>query len=99
MENMRKPLLALALTATFGPILPTAALAQLHLEIAKAPEQAPKIAIVPFSNDQSIYPIVESDLNRSGRFSSSSKNLPFTHHSYLPASTARGSYFGGIFTS
>lgn len=78
MENMRKPLLALALTATFGPILPTAALAQLHLEIAKAPEQAPKIAIVPFSNDQSIYPIVESDLNRSGRFSSSSKNLPPT---------------------
>jgi TolB protein len=50
----------------------------LHLEIAKAPEQAPKIAIIPFSNDQTIYSIVENDLNRSGKFSSASQNLPAT---------------------
>ncbi|MFI7913932.1 Tol-Pal system protein TolB, partial [Acinetobacter baumannii] len=43
---------------------------------AKAPDQAPKIAIVPFNNDNGLYPIVETDLNRSGRFTSSSKNLP-----------------------
>jgi hypothetical protein len=36
-----------AITA-LSPLAPTAAFAQLHLEIAKAPEQAPKIAIVPF---------------------------------------------------
>lgn len=76
MNMTRKTLLALALTAVFSPAITTTAFAQLHLEIAKAPEEAPKIAIVPFANDQSIYPIVEGDLNRSGRFTSSSKNLP-----------------------
>ncbi len=76
MNMTRKTLLAFALTAVFSPAITTTAFAQLHLEIAKAPEEAPKIAIAPFANDQSIYPIVESDLNRSGRFTSSSKNLP-----------------------
>lgn len=50
--------------------------AALHLEIVKSPTQAPQIAIIPFSNDQTVYGIVANDLNRSGRFSSSSKNLP-----------------------
>lgn len=68
--------LTLAAIATCGVAITTTASAQLHLEIAKAPEQAPKIAIVPFNSDQSIYPVVESDLNRSGRFTSSSQNLP-----------------------
>jgi TolB protein len=58
--------------------LATQSYAQLHLEITKAPEAAPKIAVVPFSQDQSIYPIVENDLNRSGRFTSASTNLPAT---------------------
>ena len=76
MEMKRQHLLAFAFVAAFGSSLSTTTSAQLHLEIAKAPDQAPKIAIVPFSNDQSIYPIVETDLNRSGRFSSASQNLP-----------------------
>ena len=68
--------LTLAALATCGVTISTTASAQLHLEIAKAPEQAPKIAIVPFNSDQAIYPVVESDLNRSGRFTSNSQNLP-----------------------
>ncbi|MDV7495935.1 Tol-Pal system beta propeller repeat protein TolB [Acinetobacter baumannii] len=76
MKTSRKHLLALTLLTALSPLAPTAAFAQLHLEIAKAPDQAPKIAIVPFNNDNGFYPIVETDLNRSGRFTSSSKNLP-----------------------
>ena len=78
MENTRKHLLGLAIFTALMPIVVQTAHAQLHLEIAKAPEQAPKIAIIPFSNDQSIYSIVENDLNRSGKFSSASQNLPAT---------------------
>ena len=74
----RKHLLSLAILTAFSPVLVTQAHAQLHLEIAKAPEEAPKIAIVPFSNDSSLYPIIETDLNRSGKFTSASKNLPAT---------------------
>ncbi|SSS76421.1 Tol-Pal system beta propeller repeat protein TolB [Acinetobacter baumannii] len=76
MKTSRKHLLALTLLTALSPLAPTAAFAQLHLEIAKAPDQAPKIAIVPFNNDNGLYPIVETDLNRSGHFTSSSKNLP-----------------------
>ena len=78
MEMTRKHLLSLAILTAFSPVLVTQAHAQLHLEIAKAPEEAPKIAIVPFSNDSSLYPIIETDLNRSGKFTSASKNLPAT---------------------
>ena len=78
MEKTRKHLLCLAIISTLSPVLATQSYAQLHLEITKAPEAAPKIAVVPFSQDQSIYPIVENDLNRSGRFTSASKNLPAT---------------------
>lgn len=78
MEKNRKHLLCLAVLTSLGIIITTQSQAQLHLEITKAPEAAPKIAIVPFSQDQSIYPIVENDLNRSGRFTSASKNLPAT---------------------
>lgn len=73
---IRKHLLCLSILTVLSPVLATQSYAQLHLEITKAPEAAPKIAIIPFNNDQSIYPIVESDLNRSGKFSSASKNLP-----------------------
>ncbi len=76
MNTSRKHLLSLALITALSPITSTTAFAQLYLEIAKAPDQAPKIAIVPFTNDNGLYPIVETDLNRSGRFTSSSKNLP-----------------------
>ncbi|MDV2440311.1 Tol-Pal system beta propeller repeat protein TolB [Acinetobacter gerneri] len=76
MKMTYKHFLGLAIIAALSPAVISTSYAQLHLEIAKAPEQAPKIAIVPFAGDQTIYPIVESDLNRSGRFSSSSKNLP-----------------------
>lgn len=79
MKIMTRHFLGLAIVAALSPALVTTAYAQqLHLEIAKAPEQAPKIAIIPFSNDQTLYPIIESDLNRSGRFSSASTNLPAT---------------------
>lgn len=78
MNKTRKQLLSLAVLTALSMLLPVTSFAQLHLEIAKAPEQAPKIAIVPFSNDNAIYPIVENDLNRSGRFTSASKNLPAT---------------------
>ena len=76
MKMISKQLLALAIVAVFSPALVSTSYAQLHLEIAKAPEQAPKIAIVPFAGDQKLYPVVEQDLNRSGRFTSSSRNLP-----------------------
>ena len=76
MNTSRKHLLSLALITALSPIASTTAFAQLYLEIAKAPDQAPKIAIIPFTNDNGLYPIVETDLNRSGRFTSSSKNLP-----------------------
>ncbi|EXG33833.1 tol-Pal system beta propeller repeat protein TolB [Acinetobacter sp. 723929] len=76
MNTSRKHLLSLALITALSPIASTTAFAQLYLEIAKAPDQAPKIAIVPFTNDNGLYPIVETDLNRSGRFTSSSKNFP-----------------------
>lgn len=78
MEMTRKHLLCLTILTALSPVLITQSHAQLHLEIAKAPEEAPKIAILPFSGDQNIYPIVENDLNRSGKFTSSSKNLPAT---------------------
>lgn len=76
MNTSRTHLLSLALITALSPIASTTAFAQLYLEIAKAPDQAPKIAIVPFNNDNGLSPIVETDLNRSGRFTSSSKNLP-----------------------
>lgn len=78
MEKTRKHLLCLAIISALSPVLATQSYAQLHLEITKAPEAAPKIAVVPFNQDQSIYPIVENDLNRSGRFTSASTNLPAT---------------------
>ena len=54
MKIIPKRLLGLAIIAALSPALITTSYAQLHLEIAKAPESAPKIAIIPFSNDQSI---------------------------------------------
>ncbi|WP_171250343.1 Tol-Pal system beta propeller repeat protein TolB [Acinetobacter sp. TTH0-4] len=88
MEMTRKHLLCLTILTVLSPVLTTHAYAQLHLEIAKAPEAAPKIAIIPFNNDQSIYPIVENDLNRSGKFSSASKNLPATASMNTPNADA-----------
>ncbi|WP_219931151.1 hypothetical protein, partial [Stenotrophomonas maltophilia] len=76
MEMKPKHLLCLAIFTALGPILVSQTHAKLHLEIAKEPAEAPKIAIIPFNNDQNIYPIVQNDLNRSGKFTSSSKNLP-----------------------
>lgn len=69
-------LLGLALVASLTAMTATPVSAQLHLEITKAPDQAPKIAIVPFSGDQTIYSVVEGDLNHSGRFTSASQGLP-----------------------
>jgi TolB protein len=78
MDKARKHLLCLAVMTALGATVSLPAQAQLHLEIAKAPEEAPKIAIIPFANDSSLYPIIENDLNRSGKFSSASQNLPAT---------------------
>ena len=88
MEMTRKHLLCLTILTALSPVLATQSYAQLHLEITKAPEAAPKIAIIPFNNDQNIYPIVESDLNRSGKFSSASKNLPATASMNAPNAEA-----------
>ena len=78
MPKTRKHILCLAFLTALGTSFSFHAQAQLQLEIEKAPEAAPKIAIIPFANDSSIYPIIEQDLNRSGKFTSSSKNLPAT---------------------
>jgi TolB protein len=77
-HKTRPTFLCLALLTALSPVALTQSHAQLHLEITKAPESAPQIAIVPFSNDQGVYAVVESDLNRSGKFTSTSKNLPAT---------------------
>ncbi|XID75533.1 Tol-Pal system beta propeller repeat protein TolB [Alkanindiges sp. WGS2144] len=58
-----------ALTAQSAP-------AALTFEVAKAFEEAPQIAVVPFASDNLVYSIVQSDLQRSGKFNSSSSNLP-----------------------
>lgn len=50
--------------------------AELTFEIAKAFEQAPQIAVVPFASDSTVYSIVQTDLQRSGKFNSASDNLP-----------------------
>jgi TolB protein len=50
--------------------------AALTFEVAKAFDEAPQIAVVPFGGDTTVYSIVQSDLQRSGKFNSSSKNLP-----------------------
>ncbi|MEY2864274.1 MAG: hypothetical protein RLY58_1981 [Pseudomonadota bacterium] len=68
--------LALAAMIAGLPIVaPTHAHAELQIEIAKAFEQAPQIAIVPFESDSVLQPIIQSDLQRSGKFASSA-NLP-----------------------
>lgn len=66
----------LALISACAPLVIQPTYAQLYLEIAKAPEAAPQIAIIPFQGDSHIYPVVESDLNHSAKFVSTSKNLP-----------------------
>jgi TolB protein len=58
-----------------GLLPATASHADLQLEIVKAPDQAPQIAIVPFESDSVLQPIIQSDLQRSGKFASSA-NLP-----------------------
>lgn len=73
--------LCLAIASTFGTGLVQSAHAELHLEIAKAFDDAPQIAVVPFATDSQIYSIVQSDLQRSGKFNSSSSNLPEQPHS------------------
>lgn len=88
MQKTRKHLLCLAIFTALGATISLNAQAQLQLEIAKAPEEAPKIAIVPFLNDPNLYPIVENDLNRSGKFTSSSKNLPATANMNNPNAAA-----------
>lgn len=77
-DHKQRALIWMTLCASLGLGWTVSTYAQLQLEIVKSAEEAPKIAIVPFSNDQTIYSIVESDLNRSGKFTSSSKNLPAT---------------------
>jgi type II secretory pathway component GspD/PulD (secretin) len=83
MEMTRKHLLSLAILTAFSPVLVTQAHAQLHLEIAKAPEEAPKIAIVPFSNDSSLYPIIETDLNYLKELGSDTSKLILDENSNL----------------
>lgn len=76
MTDLKVKHLGLVLLLACSPLYPQMSYAQLHLEIAKAPDQAPQIAVVPFASDQTIFPIIASDLNRSGRFTSTSNNLP-----------------------
>lgn len=62
------PLIALTLNQS--------AQAALTFEVAKTFDEAPQIAVVPFAADNLVYSIVQSDLQRSGKFNSSSSNLP-----------------------
>ncbi len=76
--TMKLKLLVLGLTTAMGSLsmmLPVTAHAELQIEIAKAFEEAPQIAIVPFESDSVLQPIIQADLQRSGKFASSS-NLP-----------------------
>ena len=73
--------LCLAIASTVGIGLAQTAHAELHLEIAKAFDEAPQIAVVPFAADNQIYSIIQADLQRSGKFNSSSNNLPEQPHS------------------
>ncbi len=66
---------AMAALMLCGLLPLTASHAELQLEIVKAPDQAPQIAIVPFESDSTLQPIIQSDLQRSGKFASSA-NLP-----------------------
>lgn len=68
-------LVACCLTSSLFTTLPLAH-AELKFEIAKAFEQAPQIAVVPFASDNLVYSIVQTDLQRSGKFNSGSDNLP-----------------------
>lgn len=64
-------------SSAFLPALTTqVAHAALTFEVAKAFEEAPQIAVVPFASDNVVYSIVQSDLQRSGKFNSASTNLP-----------------------
>lgn len=76
MLNFHCKKIALAVLISCNPFAVHNSFAQLQLEIAKAPESAPQIAVVPFASDQTISPIISNDLNRSGRFTSTSNNLP-----------------------
>ena len=76
MMDLKVKHLGFAVLIACSPLYMQNSFAQLHLEIAKAPEQAPQIAVVPFASDHTIFPIITSDLNRSGRFTSTSNNLP-----------------------
>ena len=62
--------------SAFLPALTTQANAALTFEVAKAFDEAPQIAVVPFASDSLIYSVVQSDLQRSGKFNSASSNLP-----------------------
>ncbi len=75
-KRLSTPKSALAILV-FGLLPLTASYAELQLEIVKAPDQAPQIAIVPFEADSILQPIIQSDLKRSGKFASSA-NLPAT---------------------
>ncbi len=75
---MQRNLLSLGLAALFvgsSLLLATPAQAELQIEIAKAFEEAPQIAVVPFAGDSVLQSIIQSDLQRSGKFASSA-NLP-----------------------
>ncbi|MEC7119963.1 MAG: Tol-Pal system beta propeller repeat protein TolB [Pseudomonadota bacterium] len=75
---MKLNLLAIGFAAVLGSItlaLPLPAQAELQIEIAKSFAEAPQIAIVPFESDTVLQPIIQANLQRSGKFASSA-NLP-----------------------
>lgn len=71
MGLMPRVLLPTALSTT--ALLTTGiAHAELTIEIAKAADRAPQIAVVPFAADPGFQTIIQNDLNRSGKLASAS---------------------------
>lgn len=77
MLKLRLLTACIAASSAFLPaLIAQSSHAALTFEVAKAFEEAPQIAVVPFASDNLVYSIVQSDLQRSGKFNSASSNLP-----------------------
>ena len=88
MLKLRLLTACILVSSSFLPVLTTQANAALTFEVAKAFEEAPQIAVVPFASDSLIYSVVQTDLQRSGKFNSGSTNLPESPTSASEINTA-----------
>ena len=88
MLKLRLLTACLLVSSSFLPALTTQANAALTFEVAKAFDEAPQIAVVPFASDSLVYSVVQTDLQRSGKFNSASTNLPESPTSTSEINTA-----------